>query len=109
MDAKTYKEKSYIEVYDKNGPVEYLNELEFIDGKIFANVYLTNKIVVIDPQSGAVEATLDLSALVPKNYFKTSDEEQNNVLNGIAWDEKTKRLFVTGKKWPNLYQIEVSK
>jgi glutamine cyclotransferase len=47
--------------------------------------------------------------LVPKNYFKTSDEEQNNVLNGIAWDEKTKRLFVTGKKWPNLYQIEVSK
>ena len=109
MDAKTYKEKSYIEVYDKNGPVEYLNELEFINGKIFANVYLTTKIVVIDPQSGAVEATLDLSALVPKNFFKTSDEEQNNVLNGIAWDEKTKRLFVTGKKWPNLYQIEVSK
>lgn len=109
MDAETYMEKSYIEVYDQNGPVEYLNELEFINGKIFANVYLTNKIVVIDPQSGAVEATLDLSALVPKNYFKTSDEEQNNVLNGIAWDEKTKRLFVTGKKWPNLYQIDLTK
>lgn len=108
MDSNTYVEKSYIEVYDNRGPVDYLNELEFIDGKIFANVYLTNKLVIINPQSGAVEATVDLSALVPKNYFKTPDEEQNNVLNGIAWDEKAKRLFVTGKKWPKLYQISLN-
>jgi glutamine cyclotransferase len=107
MNAKTYKEEGFIEVYDQNGELSSLNELEFIDGKIYANVYLTNKIVRIDPSSGKVEATIDLSALVPKNYFKTTDAEQNNVLNGIAWDEKGKRLFVGGKKWPKLYQIEL--
>lgn len=108
MNAKTFAEESYLEVYDDKGQVTSLNELEYINGKIFANVYLTNKIVIINPQSGAVEAELDLSALVPKNYFKTIDEEQNNVLNGIAWDKKGKRLFVTGKKWPKLYQIAIN-
>lgn len=108
MNPKSYAEESFIEVYDNKGAVNSLNELEYINGKIYANVYLTNKIIVINPQNGAVEAALDLSALVPKNYFKTLDEEQNNVLNGIAWDEKTKRLFVTGKKWPKLYQISLN-
>jgi glutamine cyclotransferase len=108
MNPKTYTEESFIEVYDNNGPVNSLNELEYINGKIYANVYLTHKIVIINPQSGVVEAELDLSALVPKNYFKTADEEQNNVLNGIAWDETAKRLFVTGKKWPKLYQISLN-
>ncbi len=107
MNATTYKEESYLEVYDDKGPVNSLNELEYIDGKIYANVYLTNKIVRIDPISGIVEAEIDLSAIVPKNYFKTPDEEQNNVLNGIAWDAKGKRLFVGGKKWPKLYEIKL--
>ncbi|KQB99510.1 glutamine cyclotransferase [Pedobacter sp. Hv1] len=107
MNAETYKEESYLEVYDNKGPVNSLNELEYIDGKIYANVYLTNKIVRIDPVSGIVEAEIDLSAIVPKNYFKTPDEEQNNVLNGIAWDAKGKRLFVGGKKWPKLYEIKL--
>lgn len=108
MNAETYKEESYLEVYDNKGPVDNLNELEFIDGKIYANVYLTNKIVRIDPISGAIEAEIDLSAIVPQNYFKTSEEEQNNVLNGIAWDAKARRLFVVGKKWPKLYEIKLS-
>lgn len=107
MDINTYKEESYIEVYDDKGAVDNLNEMEFVDGKIYANVYLTNKIVRIDPQTGAVEAVLDLSALVPKNFFKTPEEEQGNVLNGIAWDAKGKRLFVVGKKWPKLYEIKL--
>lgn len=107
MNATTFKEESYIEVYDHKGEVNSLNELEFIDGKIYANVYLTNKIVVINPSSGIVEAEIDLSALVPKNYFKTSEEEGNNVLNGIAWDAKGKRMFVTGKKWPKLFEIKL--
>ncbi|MES2650822.1 MAG: glutaminyl-peptide cyclotransferase [Bacteroidota bacterium] len=106
MNKETYKEEGYIEVYDDAGEVKSLNEIEYINGKIYANVYLTNKIVVINPTSGKVEATIDLSALVPKNFFKV-EEEGNNVLNGIAWDAAGKRLFVTGKKWPKLYQIDL--
>lgn len=108
MNAINYKEESYLEVYDNNGPVNSLNELEFIDGKIYANVYLSNKIIIINPVSGVVEAAIDLSALVPKNFFKTDGEKQNNVLNGIAWDAKGKRLFVGGKKWPKLYEIKLT-
>jgi glutamine cyclotransferase len=109
MNAKTYKEEDFLEVYDANGAVNSLNELEYINGKIFANVYQTSKVLQINAQSGAVEAEIDLSALVPKNFFKTTDEQQDNVLNGIAWDEKEKRLFVTGKKWPKLYEIKLIK
>ena len=108
MNASTYKEERFIEVYDQNGALDRLNELEFINGKIYANVYLTNKIVIINPQNGEVEAEIDLTELVPQNYFKTSTEVDNNVLNGIAWDANGKRLFVTGKKWPKLYQIEIA-
>ena len=107
MNKKTFKEESYLEVYDNKGPVDSLNELEYIAGKIYANVYLTTKIVRINPVSGAVEAEIDLSALVPKNYYKTIEETQNNVLNGIAWDEQGKRIFVVGKKWPKLYEIKL--
>jgi glutaminyl-peptide cyclotransferase len=107
MNAETYKEEGYIEVYDHTGPVQSLNELEYIEGKIYANVYTTNKIVVINPKTGAVEAEIDLSALVPKKYFKDGFEEGNNVLNGIAYDPTSKRLWVTGKKWPKLFEIKL--
>ncbi|MNR52944.1 Glutamine cyclotransferase [compost metagenome] len=85
-----------------------MNELEYIDGKLYANVYGTNKIVIIDPNTGIVEAEVDLTKLVPKNYFKDDYEIGNNVLNGIAYDAAGKRLFVTGKKWPNLFEIKLS-
>ena len=107
MNASTYEVESYIEVYDNLGEVQRLNELEYINGKIYANVYLTNNIVIINPVSGVVEAKIDLAALEPKGFFKDDDERQNNVLNGIAWDSKTNRLFVTGKKWPKLYEIKI--
>jgi glutamine cyclotransferase len=103
MDPKTYKEESFIEVYDNKGEVSSLNELEFIDGKIYANVYLTNRIVIINPKTGVVESEIDLTELVPQVYVN----DQNNVLNGIAWDAKGKRLFVTGKKWPKLFEIKL--
>lgn len=109
MNATTYKEEGYLEVYDNNGAVDSLNELEFIDGKIFANVYPSNKIVVINPANGIVESYIDASALTPKNFFKDGEEAQNNVLNGIAWDAKGRRLFVTGKKWPKLYEINLGR
>ncbi|MES3016457.1 MAG: glutaminyl-peptide cyclotransferase [Bacteroidota bacterium] len=103
LNKNTYMEEGYIEVYDHNGPVEYLNELEFIDGKIYANVYESNRIVVINPANGQVTADIDLSDLYPK-YSADTDL----VLNGIAWDVAGKRLFVTGKKWDKLFQIKLS-
>ncbi len=107
MNAKTFKEESFIEVYDDQGEVNSLNELEYIDGKLYANVYLSNRIVIINPSTGVVEGEIDLSELVPKNYFKNENDAQNNVLNGIAWDAKGDRLFVTGKKWPKLFEIKL--
>lgn len=108
MNAENFKEEGFIEVYDNKGPVERLNELEFIDGKLYANVYGTDKIVIIDVKTGVVDAEVDLAKLAPKNYFKSDEEIGNNVLNGIAYDVVGKRLFVTGKKWPNLFEIKLS-
>lgn len=108
MNATTFKEEGFIEVYDNKGAVEQLNELEYIDGKLYANIYGSNRIIIINPTSGLVEAEVDLSKLAPKNYFKSDEEIGNNVLNGIAYDTVGKRLFVTGKKWPNLFEIKLS-
>lgn len=109
LDKNTYQNIGSIGVFDHQGPIENLNELEFIDGKIYVNVYTTNTILIINPETGAVEGRINLSGLLPDDYFKTDDEKGNNVLNGIAYDKATKRLFVTGKKWPKLFQIELTK
>jgi len=108
MNAETFKEEGFIEVYDNKGPVERLNELEFIDSKLYANVYGTDKIVIINTKTGIVEAEAELGKLAPKNYFKSDEDIGNNVLNGIAYDAIGKRLFVTGKKWPKLFEIKLS-
>lgn len=103
LNKDTYLEEGFVEVYDQNGPVEMLNELEWIDGQIYANVYETDRIVRIEPSSGAVTADINLAGLLPaKDRF-----ENTNVLNGIAWDAKGKRLFVTGKKWNTLFEIKL--
>jgi len=101
LDKDTYKQIGFIDVYDDKGQVEEVNELEYIDGKIYANVYHTNYILVIDPKTGAVLQKIDLSNLYPE----ATRNPNADVMNGIAWDAKGKRLFVTGKKWPHLYQI----
>lgn len=103
LNRENYREEGYIEVFDQNGPVEQLNELEFIDGKIYANVYETDRIVIINPDNGQVAGEIDMSDLLPAIY-KYPD---TNVLNGIAWDSKSKRLFVTGKRWAKLFQVEL--
>jgi glutamine cyclotransferase len=103
LNGTDYKEESYIDVYDNNGQVDELNELEYIDGKIYANIYQTDKIAVIDPKNGAVERYVDMSGILPaKDKFPNTD-----VLNGIAWDAVGKRLFVTGKKFSKLFQVEL--
>jgi glutamine cyclotransferase len=81
--------------------VHYLNELEWIDGKIWANVYTTDLIVIIDPKSGVVEATVDCSGLLPQSLR----DGNTDVLNGIAYDGK--HIYLTGKNWKRLYQIEL--
>ncbi|PWH85601.1 glutaminyl-peptide cyclotransferase [Brumimicrobium oceani] len=98
-DPKTFGLKKSIEVYTNEGPVKGLNELEYIKGKIYANVYTRNQIVIIDPKTGVVTGRIDASILA-LDYRKTGE-----VLNGIAYKKSTKQLFVTGKNWPNLLEI----
>lgn len=82
-------------------PLNYLNELEYIDGKVWANVYMTNMIVIIDPASGKVEAVIDCAGLLPQKMKKP----QTDVLNGIAYDSRTGKIYVTGKNWPLMFEI----
>jgi len=104
LNKETLKEERFIDVFDDKGQVDQLNELEYIDGKLYANIYLTNKIAIIDPKSGAVTAYIDATGLLPeKDKFANTD-----VLNGIAWDAAGKRLFVTGKKWDKLFEISIA-
>ncbi len=105
LNKDTFKEEAYIDVYDNKGAVTYINELEYIDGKVYANVYQEDYIVVINPATGIVEKKINLQGLLSKSYFKDEFERANDVLNGIAWDKEGKRLFVTGKKWPKLFEI----
>ena len=89
----------------KGAPVEYLNELEWIGGKIWANVYTTDQIVIIDPATGTVEGVVDLAGLLPEEEITPATD----VLNGIAYDAATRRIFVTGKNWSRLFEIEIVK
>ena len=80
-----------------------MNELEWVDGEIWANVWMTDRIARISPATGEVNAWVDLSTLWPLSQRQPPAD----VLNGIAYDKATRRIFVTGKKWPRLYQIAV--
>ncbi len=84
-------------------PVRFLNELEYIKGKIWANVYTSDEIVIINPKDGRVEGVIDCRGLLPNNLRTPSTD----VLNGIAYDEKTGRIYLTGKNWPKLYEIRL--
>jgi glutamine cyclotransferase len=94
---------SRLEVYDNEKKVDQLNELEYINGEIWANIWMTNLIARIDPASGKVLGYLDLKGIL--NDPDTNTEV--NVLNGIAWDKEGKRIFVTGKNWPRLFEIRI--
>lgn len=103
-DPATFAETRHVEVRDGDEPVNMLNELEWINGEVWANVWQTDLIVRIDPATGAVLGWIDLTGLL-----RPEDQAGANVdvLNGIALDETTGRLFVTGKYWPVMYEIEV--
>ncbi len=102
-DPHTFKEVKRIEVRDRGFPITMLNELEYIKGEIFANVYLTDKIVRISPETGRVTGWIDLQGLLPAKD-RTGKED---VLNGIAYDARKDRILVTGKYWPKLFEIRL--
>jgi len=102
MNANTFEIISHLQVRDKNTPIFRLNELEYIQGEIFANVWRTHYIARISPRTGQVLGWINLRGLM--NEF---EKPPKNVLNGIAYDKAGKRLFVTGKLWPKLFEIEL--
>ena len=102
-DAETLAETRRVQVKDSRGPVVSLNELEYVQGEVWANVWHTDRIARIDPASGQVVGWIDLAGLI-------APQERNgpeSVLNGIAYDVENDRLFVTGKLWPKLFEIRV--
>lgn len=103
LDPQTYVETGSVEVRNNGRPVHNLNELEYIDGEVYANVWLTDVIARIDPKSGQVNGLIDLRGLLDPTLHQSNDQ----VLNGIAWDPQGHRLFVTGKRWPKLFEIEL--
>ncbi|MBI4748076.1 MAG: glutaminyl-peptide cyclotransferase [Acidobacteria bacterium] len=105
LDPETFEVKRTIHVFANNtpgAPLRNLNELEYIEGEIFANIWLTDQIVRIDPETGKILGMIDL-----KNLLTPQERASSDVLNGIAYDTRKKRLFVTGKFWPKLFEIKL--
>jgi glutaminyl-peptide cyclotransferase len=100
IDPKTLKSLDVVHVTLSGKSVDRLNELEFINGKIFANIWMTPTILRIDPHSGIVDGIMDISELVPPQLT------QDAVPNGLAWDRKKKHLYVTGKLWPKVFELK---
>lgn len=102
MDEK-FKTVRTLNVTMDGRPVRYLNELEWIDGKIWANVYTTDMIVIINPSDGKIESTIDCTGLLPA----AKRTARTDVLNGIAFDPGSKKIYLTGKYWPSLYEVKL--
>ena len=104
LDPNTFQETRTIEVHDGDKAVSLINELEYIEGEVYANIWQTDLIARVDPQTGSVLVWLDLSGL--RDHI--DDESSIDVLNGIAYNDETGHLFVTGKLWPLLFEIELT-
>jgi glutamine cyclotransferase len=105
LNPETLAEESFIEAYTDKRKVESLNEVEYINGKIYANKWQRNSILIINPATGAIEAIVNLKGL----QAKAGQEGDDNVLNGIAYDAENDRLFVTGKDWGKVFEIKLRK
>jgi glutamine cyclotransferase len=103
LDPATFAERRRVRVLGVGEPVKNLNELEYVKGEVLANVWLTDFVVRIDPQTGRVTGYVDFSGLLP-----LVQRGQDAVLNGIAYDAAGDRLFVTGKLWPRLYEVKIN-
>lgn len=103
LNPETQEEESFIETYTNKRKAEKLNELEFVKGKIYANIWQQNSILIVEPSTGAIEAIVNLKGL----QSKAGQEGEDNVLNGIAYDAENDRLFVTGKNWNKVFEIKL--
>jgi glutaminyl-peptide cyclotransferase len=106
LDPDTLRQVGRIDVTAGGEPLANLNELEWVHGQIYANVWLSQHIARIDPTSGKVVGWIDLSGLGPRP--EDTPDPDNDVLNGIAYDATRDRLFVTGKRWPHVYEIRLT-
>ena len=104
-DPKTFQLIKTIEVYSDQGPINYLNELEYIEGLVYANIWMSNSIAVIDPLSGKAMAIINADELVSLQKQGLN----GNVLNGIAYNYTSKKLYLTGKYWPKLFEVKIIK
>jgi len=105
IDPVSFKVTRTINVTDRNRPIRELNELEYVNGEIYANVWHENRIATIDPQSGRVNSWIDLTGLMPEGEL----QDPEAVLNGIAYDQASDELIVTGKLWPRVFEIKVKR
>ncbi len=105
LDTETLEEVSFIETYTNKRKAEKLNELEYINGKIYANIWQQNSILIVNPDNGAIEGIVNLKGL----QSKANQSGDDNVLNGIAYDQVNDRLFVTGKNWNKVFEIKLVK
>lgn len=103
LNKDTLTEESYIQVYTNKGKIVGINEMEWIEGKIYANRYQKNGVAIINPENGAVEGVIDFTPL----KSKVTQHAGLDVLNGIAYNPQTKTIFVTGKRWDKLFEVEI--
>ncbi len=108
VDAENFKLKSRITVSADAGPIDNINELELIDGFIFANVWQKNIIIKINPTNGKVVGQIDFTGVIEKNAPGFVAKPGDDVLNGIAYDSTTKKLYITGKRWPKLFEVSLN-
>ncbi len=104
LNANTLNEEGFIEIYTNSSRIKSVNELEWVNGKIYANIYLRDAIAIVDPKNGAVEGVIDLTSL--KNKVSVSNPK-DEVLNGIAYNGEENTLYVTGKNWNKLFKIKI--
>lgn len=105
LDPDTLRETGRLQVTERGLPVNYLNELELVRGELFANIWQTDEVVVIAPDTGHVTARIDFSPL----RSRLNNTQPIDVFNGIAWDDAGGRLFVTGKLWPRLFEVRIER
>jgi glutamine cyclotransferase len=105
LDPLTFKTNRIVGVTDNNGPVGNINELEYVNGNILANIYQTPYIIRIDPNTGKVSGKADFSNLVKEVKLKDPDVDY---MNGIAWDSANNKIYITGKLWPNIYEVRLN-
>lgn len=106
VNSEDFKLKSTVQVRDDVGPIGSINELEYIDGFVYGNIYGDNVIVKIDPSNGHVVGKIFLPGLI-QQYSKGYIPDEEDVLNGIAWDSASKKLYITGKRWPKMFEAYI--